>query len=305
MMPLTDKNGDVKAICGAMPFIRNTDINNEEPVSEDNDPLIAGVERLYQQLYATMQNYKEVHHLPDSIAQIVTGHCYMVGTELSELSERRILGGNQHALPAYIFNEEIDYVALGHLHKAQKVSSNKNISIHYSGSPIPLSFTERNYQHQIKQINISGSEQTNKKKIATEKINIPRAVAIKSIPNRGYASLKTIEQLIKEQHFETRENRERFDEPMLEVRVELDKPEPSLRQKIETMLEDKAVRLLKLSVNYPGKGEALAEKQQTRLEELHPEAVFQQCYRRTFDQQASDNILALFHQLLESVEENK
>lgn len=305
IVPLTDKNGDIKAICGAMPFIRNVDINDGEMLSDCNDPLIAGVEQLYQQLYINMQDYKAEHNLSDSIGQIVTGHCYMVGTELSELSERRILGGNQHALPAQIFNEAIDYVALGHLHKAQKVTTNKNTLIHYSGSPIPLSFTERNYQHQIMQICLSDSEHKTRKKITTEKISIPRAVAIKSIPDRGYASVAKLEILINEQNFEAHDNSEHLNEPMLEVRVELDKPEPDLRQQIESILEDKAVRLLKLSTHYPGKGEPLAEKQQTRLEELHPEDVFQQCYQRTFDQQAPDKITGLFHELLESVEENK
>ncbi|MCU7799886.1 MAG: exonuclease SbcCD subunit D C-terminal domain-containing protein [gamma proteobacterium symbiont of Lucinoma myriamae] len=302
VVPLTDKDGVVRAICGAMPFIRNADINNEENISDDNDPLIAGVEHLYQQLYAHMQDYKKEKNLSDSIGQIVTGHCYMVGAELSELSERRILGGNQHALPAQLFNEAIDYVALGHLHKAQKVSTNNNTLIHYSGSPIPLSFTERNYQHQIIKICLPDSEG---KQITAEKIKIPRAVTIQSIPDKTYAKLSDIGPLIEEQGFDLRDDKDKFKEPMLEIKIELDKPEPALRQQIENLLEDKAARLLKLSIHYPGKGEALAEKKQTRLEELHPEDVFQQCYQRMFEQQVPDKISSLFHELLESVEETE
>jgi len=310
IVPLTDSKGDIKAICGAMPFIRNADINDENIDTNNNDPLIAGVEQLYEQLYANMQAYKVQHKLSAAIAQIVTGHCYMVGTELSELSERRILGGNQHALPTEIFNDSIDYVALGHLHKAQKVSSWKNISIYYSGSPIPLSFSERNYQHQIRKICLSDSKSDKDRKITTEKIIIPRSVAIKSIPDRGYASLEEVETLIAEQEFSAADNsvqykNELYNLPMLEIRIELKKPEPALRQKIEALLEDKAVRLLKLTVHYPGTGEALAEQQKNRLEELHPDDVFQQCYQRTFAQQAPDDISGLFHELLESVEADK
>ena len=46
------------------------------------------------------------------------GHAYLAAGQLSELSERRVLGGNQHALPAELF-AAADYTALGHLHLAQ------------------------------------------------------------------------------------------------------------------------------------------------------------------------------------------
>ena len=332
LIPLSNKNGEISAICGAMPFIRNVDLPQMkgQEFSDSNDPLIQGVSKLYQQLFAQMQEYRIKMQLDDSVGQIVTGHCYMVGTTLSELSERRILGGNQHALPASIFNEKIDYVALGHLHKAQQVTNTiKNIVkntakntakntkgalIRYSGSPIPLSFTERNYKHQISQIvlDVNASGKTENERLQVQAITIPRAVLIKSIPEHGYVKLTELEAHIAALNL----NKEKSDEnnaedkktganyPMLEIRVELDKPEPGLRQQIETMLDGLAVRLLKISVHYPGKGEALADnKQQIRLEELHPEDVFQQCYQRAFEQQAPENITELFHQLLESVEE--
>ena len=62
------------------------------------------------------------------------GHAYLAAGQLSELSERRVLGGNQHALPADLF-AAADYTALGHLHLAQSPAE----GVHYSGSPLPLS----------------------------------------------------------------------------------------------------------------------------------------------------------------------
>ena len=339
LIPLTNQSGEISAICGAMPFIRNADLPqmNGQEFSESNDPLIQGVSELYQQLFAQIQEYRIKLQLDDSVGQIVTGHCYMVGTTLSELSERRILGGNQHALPASIFNEKIDYVALGHLHKAQQVTNTiknaakktKGALIRYSGSPIPLSFTERNYKHQISQIilDVNATSKTENERLQVQAISIPRAVLIKSIPEHGYVKLAELEVHIAALNLKNKEHDNEISDneisdlekhgenntgdkktganyPMLEIRVELDKPEPGLRQQIETMLDGLAVRLLKISVHYPGKGEALADnKQQIRLEELHPEDVFQQCYQRAFEQQAPENITELFHQLLESVEE--
>jgi len=232
----------------------------------------------------------------------------MVGTELSELSERRILGGNQHALPTSIFDKEVHYVALGHLHKAQKVAAGKSGTIiRYSGSPIPLSFSERNYQHQVTQITLQTDiDSPNELSINEEKILIPRAIEILCIPEQGFITLDELEVYLENKEFKEKEELESSAcYPFLEIKVALKKPEPGLRTQVETMLENLAVRLLKLSVEYPGKGEALADnKQQTRLEELHPEEVFQQCYQRHFEHSSPEKITSLFHQLLETVEEN-
>ena len=315
IVPLKDNTGVVRAICGAMPFIRNSDlplisdVERRAESDKDKDPLISSVARLYQQLSQQMQQYIVEQALNEPITQIVTGHCYMVGTELSELSERRILGGNQHALPASIFAQAVDYAALGHLHKAQRVNSSNKTQIRYSGSPIPLSFSEKNYPHQILQIELGVETQADADAhIRVESILIPRVVDIQVLPEQGYATLAELETLISEQGYTELQDEQnpvldKAEYPMLEVRAELDKPEPALRQKIETLLENKAVRLLKISTRYPGKGESLAEqKQQTRLEELHPEDVFQRCYQRSFAQQAPEDLSALFHHLLESVE---
>ncbi|MCW8930723.1 MAG: exonuclease SbcCD subunit D C-terminal domain-containing protein [Gammaproteobacteria bacterium] len=317
IVPITDKQGEIQAICGVMPFIRNADLPQmtSEECGDLNDPLIQGVAELYKLLLDQMQEYKMKYQLSNSIGQILTGHCYMVGTEISELSERRILGGNQHALPSNIFDKSINYVALGHLHKAQKVNhSHKETIIRYSGSPIPLSFTERNYKHQVSQIILNtDSCLTGDELIKTgnhvdvEEIIIPRAIAIQSIPERGYIKLNELEEKIKSYDFESDQNeKNKLSSPLLEIKVQLDKPEPDLRQQIETILEGLNVRLLKVSIHYPGKNEALADNiPQTRLEELHPEEVFKKCYQRNFEQKLPDKMMTLFQQLLESVEESQ
>ncbi len=144
LVPLTNAAGEIKAWCGAMPFLRNADL----PASEqDNDPLISGMKTLYAELFAQLQQ-----KAGNGESLILTGHCYMVNGAVSELSERKILGGNQHALPVELFPDDIAYVALGHLHLAQRVGTHEHIR--YSGSPIPLSFDETDYPHQIVQVEI-------------------------------------------------------------------------------------------------------------------------------------------------------
>ncbi|MCB2609681.1 exonuclease sbcCD subunit D, partial [Listeria monocytogenes] len=76
-------------------------------------------------------------------ALVAVSHAHMAGGSVSEDSERNLIIGNVEALPASLFPGQIAYVALGHLHKPQKVAGQERIR--YSGSPLPLSFAEVNY----------------------------------------------------------------------------------------------------------------------------------------------------------------
>jgi exonuclease SbcD len=69
------------------------------------------------------------------------GHLYAAGVATSD-SERLIQLGNQSPVAADDFPERFDYVALGHIHRPQYIAGQQRIR--YSGSPIPLSFSERN-----------------------------------------------------------------------------------------------------------------------------------------------------------------
>ena len=99
----------------------------------------------------------------------------MAGGEVSALSERKIQVGNQHALPLDIFPSALTYVALGHLHRAQAVGETAHVR--YSGSPIPLSLTERDYLHQVLQVDFQGAR-INK----ITPLPVPRSVEILRVP---------------------------------------------------------------------------------------------------------------------------
>jgi exonuclease SbcD len=284
IVPLTNANGEIKAWCGAMPFLRNADL----PCSAVDDPLVTGVKTLYDELFTHLQN-----HAKNGESLIMTGHCYMVNGNVSELSERKILGGNQHALPVELFPKAIDYVALGHLHLAQTVGANAHIR--YSGSPIPLSFDESHYVHSVLQVDITAGQG-----VAITKLKIPRHIELLRLPNsKDFAPLSDIlaqlESLQLKAVHETQH-------PYLELRIKLDKPEPSLRQQIEEVISVLPVRLLKITTAYAGSDDSLADLQiEQRLEELQPLDVFQRCYSNKYHTPAPDDITALFNELVEGI----
>lgn len=79
---------------------------------------------------------------------ILMSHCFVSGSVLSESDRSAIVGGTS-VVPAEVF-DGFDYVALGHLHKAQ----NRGFNARYSGSPLKYSFSEAEHKKSITILNI-------------------------------------------------------------------------------------------------------------------------------------------------------
>ncbi len=77
------------------------------------------------------------HFEPDTV-NIVTAHFYVSGGEMVD-SERDIRCGGLFGVDASVFPKAAQYIALGHLHKPQRISS---CPAYYSGSPIQYSKSE-------------------------------------------------------------------------------------------------------------------------------------------------------------------
>ncbi len=283
LCPLTDAAGKVAAQVIAVPFLRPADLPTV-PEAE-GDPLVEGVRRLYAEAVAAA----EKRRAPGQ-ALIAMGHLYLVGTQLSERSERKILGGNQHALPHDLFPESLSYVALGHLHLPQKVGRD---SIRYSGSPIPLSFSEISYPHQICIVDFEGEQL---RELRTERI--PRSVELLQLPADGPKPLDEVLPLLAALKAPASVPVER--RPILEVQVRLPQPEPTLRASIEKALEGKGVRLARIATEYAGTGQSLADAAPRKaLRDLNPEEVFRLRWAREHEGEPPQELLAAFRELIE------
>jgi exonuclease SbcD len=217
----------------------------------------------------------------------------MAGGSVSEDSERSLIIGNAEALPASLFGETITYVALGHLHKPQKVNGEDRIR--YSGSPIPLSFSEIGYQHQILEIDCEGG------KLASVKpLLIPRAVNLQRIGPAPLAEL--LLQLKDLPDIDLLADIDR--QPWLEVRVRLDEPQPDLRNQIESALENKAVRLVRIAAEYAGQGsrDDGDEQDLIELDQLSPQDLFSRAWLDTYGSEVDEQTLQDFATLLQDVQ---
>ncbi|MCR4689569.1 MAG: exonuclease SbcCD subunit D [Saccharofermentans sp.] len=74
------------------------------------------------------------------LRHILMAHCFVTGATTS-VSDRACEVGNAPMVPASVF-KDFDYVALGHIHKMQKLADN----VYYSGTPMPYSFGKEENQ---------------------------------------------------------------------------------------------------------------------------------------------------------------
>ena len=150
-----EKNNE-KIVVAAIPFLKDRDIR-KSAAGESYATKIEEIKSGLQTYFSNINSHYTEHH-PEEIF-IVMGHLYVQGSEISE-SERDIQIGNQAGVEAHMFEGIPHYVALGHIHKPQIISHEQNI--HYCGSPIPLSFSEK---EDCKQINVITVENHHIKKV--------------------------------------------------------------------------------------------------------------------------------------------
>jgi exonuclease SbcD len=154
IITLNNKKGQAGAVLCAIPFIRPRDIMTSsagQSVKEKQQSLQQAISEHYQNLYQQAQDLAQLSH-DVKLPIIATGHLTTVGVTSSE-SVRDIYIGTLEAFPANAF-PNADYIALGHIHRNQRVA--KSDHIRYSGSPIALSFDEAT---QTKKVLIAEFEQ--------------------------------------------------------------------------------------------------------------------------------------------------
>src|SRR5690606_340454 len=144
MFVQVEKNGE-KIVVAAIPFLKDRDIRK----ADTGETYATKIEQIKMGLQSYFSNINK-HYTDNHSNQvfILMAHLYIQGSQISE-SEREIQIGNQAGIEPLIFQGIPHYVALGHIHKPQVISRSGNI--HYCGSPIPLSFSEK---EDCKQINV-------------------------------------------------------------------------------------------------------------------------------------------------------
>jgi len=155
-------DGVLQGVVCAVPFLRDSIVRKSvsgETINDKESSLNEGIKQHYIDVYGEAIKLTKENNLPI----IATGHLTTVGGRASE-SERDIYIGGTLDIGSDFLGKYFDYVALGHLHINQTVGVEH---VRYSGSPIPLSFSEST---QTKKVNIITFED---KVAKVEELEIP------------------------------------------------------------------------------------------------------------------------------------
>ena len=125
---------------------------------------------------------------------------------------------------------------------------------------------------------------------------VPRAVQLLRIPARP----APVEAVLAELEALDLPQREPCQQPYLEVRVLLERPEPGLRGRIEAALAGKPVRLAKIEptrkIETSDGSQAVLSLDQ--LAQLQPDDIFRRLYRERFGDEAPADQLSAFAELM-------
>lgn len=265
------------ALVCAIPFVRPQHVVKSaagQDITAKQQQLQTAIAGHYQSVYAAAAALRNSHHWQCPI--IATGHLTAVGATRSD-SVRDIYIGTLEAFPAEAF-PPADYIALGHIHGAQKVAGNENIR--YSGSPIPLSFDEagRGREKSVVLLNITEGSELNH-----QLIPVPPYRSLQTI--RG--DLKGVEQQLTE--LAAASDTGSGNTIWLEVIVEAQDYLNDLQQRVAAILEGCNAEVLLLRRLRQKDATTLQSEQQQTLDELTVDDIFDYRLEEAFSaQQTTD-----------------
>jgi DNA repair protein SbcD/Mre11 len=268
----------LEGIVCAVPFLRDYVVRqsiSNQTMDDKEASLTHGIKEHYNTLYQKALKLTNKNDIPI----IATGHLTTVGSKTSE-SEREIYIGGTLDIDSDFLSSQFDYVALGHLHINQKVGCEH---VRYSGSPIPLSFSESTSQ---KKVNIVTFENRN---INVTEVDIPLYRPLLVLRGDTVSITKELERIKDKRTW-------------IEVHINDDNPQEANQQ-----IRDKAqaLELILLAVKIDKKETALHKDsfEVISLDELSPLEVFECRIEQDDieDEMFKKELLLNFKQIVEEV----
>lgn len=250
----------------------------------NGSPIVRAVRDLYAEFYEAART--NLGGLP----LLVTGHLHVAGGIESEGAERRILVGGEHAVPSDVFPEGADYVALGHLHRAQQVG---RPSVRYCGSLIPLSATELTYRHGVSLVTLEDGDRAR-----IDHVEIPRPVAFIRLPEVGEATVADLGDHFGNMGLGSETPVEQM--PFVQVRLAREGLPAGYRAEVDRIAEGFPVRVVDVRVSTPVPDSSQIggdAKPLVRLAECDPEELFRLAFARAHGVPPNPAHFDVFHRV--------
>lgn len=284
LIPLYE-NGEVKALVAAIPFLRDPDLHTASQgttYEEKLENMRNGIANIYAKAAkAAASNYP-------NIPCIAMGHLFAAGVQGSE-SERDIQIGNNALFNAFNFDSYFSYIALGHIHKPQQVSS--QVPTYYSGSPLALSFSERMDSKRVLVLDTNQGWQ-------------PKSIEVPNI--RNLLVIQGTREVIEEK-LNALENKSPL-ACLLEVELQEENHSTEKILDFQAFIESfekEGFVIVKDKVSFKNSPDSLSEilGSKSVLEDLTPRDVFTNLLNQEdMDEELKTMVLASFHEIVQSLE---
>lgn len=288
LLVLNARDGQPGLIICGIPFIRARDVIHSQAgqsAQEKQQSLQSAIHKHYQDIF-TLAEHKRVE-LGTKLPIVATGHLATVGAMISE-SVREIYIGSLEAFPTNAF-PAADYIALGHIHRSQKVAGLEHIR--YCGSPIPLSFDE---VKQAKEVLLVDLDTTGLQSITALMVpNSQELVAIKG----NLEEIKT--------QIEIAAKLGSDDKPVwLEITVQTDDYLNDLQTKVLKLIEGLPVVVLRTKRERSESSAGLQRQAKETLAELSTDDVFtHRLSTETLDPALQESLHTLYRNIVAQVQE--
>ncbi|MGE8397624.1 MAG: exonuclease subunit SbcD, partial [Comamonas sp.] len=233
MLPLRSTQQPGCIVC-ALPFIRPRDVLTSvagQSAEDKQRSLQTAIQDTYAQVFTAAQALQSRHQAQHGVRLpiVATGHLTTVGASSNE-SVREIYVGALEAFPTSAF-PPADYIALGHIHKPQKVGGLEHIR--YCGSPMALGFDEAKQTKEVLLVDVDANGLQTVTPLPT-----PVCQALVSVVG-NLKNLPALLQAVSEQGSQAH--------PVwLEVTVQEDDYLPDLAPRIEAMVQHLPVQVLRV-----------------------------------------------------------
>ncbi|RAT14374.1 exonuclease SbcCD subunit D [Lonsdalea populi] len=283
---LNNRQGEPGALLCAIPFLRPRDVLTSQAGQSGADKQRALQEAIadhYQRSYQLAVRRRDEMGL--ALPVIATGHLTTVGVTATD-SVRDIYIGTLDAFPAQAF-PPADYIALGHIHRPQRIAQTEHIR--YSGSPIPLSFDELNHE---KSVYLVRFEQDKLEDVAP--LTIPAFQPMQLVKG----SLPEIERRLA--GFREYDG----EKPVwLDIEIATQDYLSDIQQHIQNLTDDLNVEVVLLRRAREKHLQMLVQQEKETLDELLPEEVFERrlALESDLEERQQQHLRTLFTQVLQEV----
>lgn len=290
VITLRDAQGQAQLLVCAVPYLRDRDIRRSQPGESPLDKeqqLLAGLRTHYHAVIDAAMQQRDALAADSGrrLPVVGMGHLFTAGGETVEGDGvRDLYVGSLAHVEAAIFPDTLSYVALGHLHRAQKVAGRD--TVRYSGSPLPMGFGEAGQTKQVCLVNLATDAPAQ-----VESLDVPEFRALRRLRGDLSALEAGLDAL-------------RAAGTRAWLDVNYDGPEiiPDLREQLETRLGDAPVEILRVGNAVAVQQAMLAREPDEALSALTAEQVFERCLRQhDVPPEQQQELWPAFHEILQSV----